>query len=77
MTKQDFLDGKEFKTFESSQFTYKYFHNTISCKYLNNDFSYEGSVGSITDIGFTAFTPLLGEIFTIELKFDKLITLNN
>ena len=77
MTKQDFLDGKEFKTFESSQFTYKYFNNTIICKYLNNDFSYECSIEKITNTGFISFTTLLGNIFKTEKNFEELITLNN
>jgi hypothetical protein len=73
MTKQEFLEGKEFKTLAESGFTYKYKQNAIVSAYNNGDFSYEANVEEITKNGFSAFIVPLGEIFRVKLEFKNLI----
>ena len=73
MTKQEFLEGKEFKTLASSAFTYKKMGSSIGCSYRGQDFKFESGIDEITEDGFESSAAILGEIFRVKLEFKNLI----
>ena len=73
MTKEQFLEGREFKMSEDSILTYKY-DNVIRCRVVGKcDYKVEGSAVLITDKGFTGITTLLGSMFEVKIMFNDLI----
>lgn len=73
MTKQDFLDGKEFKTSADSTFTYIYKHGVLVCKLGDGQYRFEASIQKITDEEIIVFSGILGKIFEVKKNFSDLI----
>lgn len=73
MTKQDFLDEKEFKTDLDSTFTYKYKYGSLMCKLGEGQYRFEASILKITDDEIIVFSGILGKIFEVNKKFSDLI----
>lgn len=73
MTKQDFLDEKEFKTDLGSTFTYKYKYGSLMCKLGEGQYRFEASILKITDNEIIVFSGILGKIFEVNKKFFDLI----
>ena len=73
MSKQDFLEGKEFKIHHDSETIYKYAHKCITKSFKGHDFIFEACIEEITEDGFEAFASVIGEIFRVKLEFKNLI----
>lgn len=73
MTKQDFLDGKEFKTNIDSTFIYKYKHGVLMCKLGEGQYRFEASIQKITDEEIIVFSGIFGKIFEVKKNFSELI----
>lgn len=73
MTKQDFLDEKEFKTDLDSKFTYKYKYGSLMCKLGKGQYRFEASIFRITDDEIIVFWGILGKLFEVNKKFSDLI----
>ena len=75
MTKQEFLDGKIFKTHTGSSLEYKYSNLGNISANSGAGYVFQAVVSNVTDDGFTATCAMLGEMFYKEVKFKDL-TLN-
>lgn len=73
MTKEQFLEGREFKMSNDSILTYKYDDVIMTRVDDKCDYKVEGLAISITDKGFTGITTLLGSMFEVEIMFNDLI----
>ena len=73
MTKQDFLDEKEFKTDLGSSFTYKYKYGSLFFKLGEGQYRFEASIFRITDEEIIVFSGILGKVFEVNKKFSDLI----
>lgn len=73
MTKQDFLDDKEFKTDLNSTLTYKYKYNSLRCRLGLGEYRFEASILKITDDEIIVFSCILEKIFEVNKKFSDLI----
>jgi len=73
MTKQEFLEGKEFKMYPDSLTIYKYAHKCITKSFRESDFIFEAAIEEITEDGFEAFASVIGEIFRVKREFKNLI----
>ena len=73
MTKEQFLEGREFKMSNDSILTYKYDDVIMARVDDKCDYKVEGLAISITDKGFTGITTLLGSMFEVEIMFNDLI----
>ena len=73
MTKQDFLDEKEFKTDLDSTFTYKYKYGSLMCKLGLGDYRFEATILEVNDDELRVMGGILGDIFYINKKFSELI----
>ena len=73
MTKQEFLEGKEFKTHPDSETIYKYKNECITKSFRGHDLTFEACIEEITEDGFEAFASVIGDIFRVKLEFKNLI----
>ena len=73
MTKQEFLEGKEFKKHPDSMVTYKYGYKAILYKVNDGSFKIDSLVDEIKDDRFIAINSILDELFFKEVKFKNLI----
>lgn len=73
MTKQDFLDGKEFKTDLDSTFIYKYKYEALMRKFPESDYRFEATILEVNDDGIKVMSGILGDIFYVNKKFSDLI----
>ena len=75
MTKEQFLEGKEFKTFEGSDYTYKLsVNNCIMIKHKTDIcFTYHAYIIIINDDDFVAVTNLMGKNQYSNFYFNDLI----